>query len=51
MRIRCGTEVLNHYMVHVKLILHSMITNCNLNENLKKLTRISKNFRKIKMAV
>lgn len=30
----CCTEALNHYMVHVKLILRCILTNWNLNKNL-----------------
>ena len=29
-------EVWNHYIVHLKLILHYKLTNWNLNKNLKK---------------
>ena len=36
MSTRCCMEVLNHYIVHLKLILHCIITNWNLNNNLKK---------------
>ena len=30
----CCMEVLNHYMVDLKLILHYMLTNWNLNKNI-----------------
>ena len=32
----CCRALLNHYVVHLKLISHCMLTNCNLNKNLKK---------------
>ena len=28
-------DMLNHYVVHLKLILHCVLTNWNLNKNLK----------------
>ena len=28
-------DVLNHCIVHLKLILYYLLTNCNLNKNLK----------------
>ena len=31
----CYMEMLNHYNVHLKLILHCILTNWNLNKNLK----------------
>ena len=48
MRIKEGTwdehwvlyKVLNRYIVHLKQILHCMLTNWNLNKNLKKNKRI-----------
>lgn len=36
MSTRCSMEVLTHYITHLKLILHSMLTNLNLIRNLKK---------------
>ena len=33
---KCCMKVLNHYIVHLKLILHYMLTNWNLNKNLTK---------------
>ena len=35
MSTRCCMEVLNHYIVHLKLILNYMLTNWNLNKILK----------------
>lgn len=29
----CCMEVLNHYIVHLKLMLHCMLTDWNLNKN------------------
>ena len=31
--LSCCMEVLNHYIVHLKLTLHCMLTNWNLNKN------------------
>ena len=36
MGTECCMAVLNHYIVYLKLILHCMLTNWNLNKNLKK---------------
>ena len=36
MSIGYCTEVLNLYIVHLKLILHCMLTNWNQNKNLEK---------------
>lgn len=33
----CYMEVLNHYIIHLKLLLYCMFTNWNLNKNFKKL--------------
>lgn len=36
MNFRCCVEVWNHYIVHLRPILHCMFTNRNLNKNSKK---------------
>ena len=35
----CHSEVLHHYTVHLKLMLHCMLTNWNLSKNLKKIKK------------
>ena len=40
-----GMEVLNHYIVHMKLMLHCMLTNWNLNKNFK--TNIQKSWKSV----
>ena len=35
MSTRCCMDVLNHCIVHLKVRLHAMLTNWNLNKNLK----------------
>ena len=35
MSTQCHMEVFNHYILHLELGLHYMLTNWNLNKNLK----------------
>jgi len=35
----CCMEVLNHCIVHLKLIVHCMLTSWNLNKNLEKILK------------